>query len=361
MGKRSQIHSNLDIPSEHRFDPSNIMGSRALFNLCTGARGFGKTYAAKKIAIKRYLNDESTWVYSRYYKDNIKDQLKKGPFFGDIMANGAFPGYVFRNDNENMYIAPKPKDISKKPKWKVFGHFAGLTGIEGFRGTTPITTNLWVLDEFIKKSQGTRYPTGTIGLFYDIYNSIDRNRNATRALLLANAADIVNPFFREWHITPIPLGTHKYFKVGTREVFYENAYNAEFAEDVKNSYLAGITDGTSYGRYAYENEFDQESGMFVAKKPKGARCHYDFVFMGERFGCWFDGFTGDVYVSRRVGKNAVRCALTRSDMTPNYVLIDRNYPYLKYCLKCYSYGQLFFESDQIRESFLDMLRMCGLK
>ena len=39
-----------NISKQNRWDASNVMGSKALFNIVTGARTFGKTYAMKKNA-----------------------------------------------------------------------------------------------------------------------------------------------------------------------------------------------------------------------------------------------------------------------------------------------------------------------
>lgn len=360
MGKRNEISKRV-IPKSHRYDPSNVMGSHALINIVTGARTFGKTYAFKKIAIKHAINSGEKWVYSRYYQDNLKEQLKKGDFFSDIMLNNEFPGKLLMCRGSQMLIADKPKKIDAKPKWKQFGTFAALNDMESFRGASTADVTLWHFDEFIIKKRQARYPAGTVDMFWDVFDSLDRREDRVRVVLSANTANLINPFFREWNVPIIPQGTSRYFKVGRTEIFYENAYNPEFERDSCDSYIGRATEGSTYADYATYNEFTQMTGMFVKNKPASAKCHLSITYMGEHFGVWMDGFTGDSYVTRRASREAAKCALTRDDMTPNFMLIDKNYPYLKYCKKCYSYGQLFFESDKIRESFLDMLAMLGLK
>lgn len=355
------------IPKWARWDPSNTMGSKSPINLVTGQRSLGKTYAMKKVGIKRFITKGETWSYIRYF-DSMVDRITKASedFLSDIERNEEFPGYIFRTHGRMLQLAEvqatsKATEGVFKPKWRDMGQMMALTSYDSYKGTTVANMSLMVLDEFIKEKRVPPYPPGCVDMLLNLWETIDRREDRVRIVMLANTADIVNPFFRAWNITPIERGTSRYFPVGDMSVYYENAYNADFAQFADQSNIGKLTRGSSYGDYAGRNEFKNETGLFVAQKPKSAKCYGAYVWGPTTFGIWNDINSGNVYVNQRPDKVVRPVVLTRDDMAPDYMMIEKSSPMLKFPLKAYRYGQLFFDSDVTRELFLNMLELVGLR
>lgn len=350
----------MEIPKSARYDPSKVLGSDCFINIVTGARSLGKTYAFKKHCIRKYLKTGETWAYLRTFDTTLDTMLHDSaePFFSDIEQNDEFPDWQLRTWGRLMQIAPAGQE---KPKWKTFGMFVALTTFDARKGMTNANLNTIVYDEFISEKRGLGYPARPVDKLYSIWETFDRKRDKTKIYMLANSADLVNPFFRAWGITDIPRGTCRKFPVGDAAIFYENAYSAEFRKYSDQSAIGRLTRGSDYDRYANANEFAASSGLFVAKKPKGARCYSVIKFREHTFGIWTDGLSGDKYVTRKGTPDAVQMVLTREDMRPDYVMIQSHGPLLKGICNTYRCGQLFFESDQLREGFTEMLGLCGLR
>ena len=354
------------IPKECRWNPSKMMGSKAPIRLVTGPRSLGKTYAMKKVGIKRFLKKGETWSYVRYY-DAMIERILRSPegFLSDIERNNEFPGQVFRMNGRMMQTAYKGQqdtgNVKWKPKWENLGQMYALTSFDSYKGATTANMSLMVLDEFIKEKRVPPYPTNCVDMLMSMWETFDRREDRVTLVGLANNADLVNPIFRAWGVKPIPKGTSRYFKVGDSCVYYENAYSPEFEAYSARSNIGEFTKGSDYAEYAQQSEFTNATGMFVKQKPKGCIHVVTLQYKGIVFAVWQDVHSGDVFVDRKPDKEHQVVVLTKEDMTPNYMIIERNSPIIRFPLKAYSYGQCYFDCDATREMFLDMLAMCGLK
>lgn len=352
----------MAIPKSSRFDPSAVLGSGCFVNIVTGARSFGKTYAFKKRGIKNYLERKETWCYLRTFDTTLDEMLKKNaePFFSDVERNREFPGYCFRTHGRLMQLAKIPKD-GKNPKWETFGVFAAITTFDAKKGATNAHMTMIVYDEFISEKGNIGYPPLVVDKLMNVWETYDRRENRTKIYMLANAADEVNPFFRAWNIAPIPKGTTRKFPVGSSSAFYQNAYSAEFQKAADDSAIGAFTKGTSYARYASDNEFKTHTGLFVADKPKNCRCAYTIVFRGETFGVWNPMKPGNVYITRKGSKDSLQIVLSRDDMRPDYVMLELRTPILKHLMHRYRMGCLFFDSDGTRELFHEIMLRLGIR
>ena len=352
------------IPKWARWNPSNLMGANAPVKLCTGPRSLGKTYSMKKIGIKRYIERGETWAYIRY-NDAMIDRILRSPegFLSDIERNNEFPGYTFRTHGRMMQIAKKPKhaDENFKPKWENMGQMYALTSFDSYKGATTANCTLLVLDEFIKEKKSVPYPPNCVDMLMSIWETFDRRENRVTLVCLANNADLVNPLFKAWGITPIPRGSSRYFKVGKSCVYYENAFCEEFEKYSAQSNIGMFTAGSSYANYAEQSEFMNATGLFVRKRPKGCDCIISVKFKGIPFTVWQDFHSGCVFVDRKPPLNKEVVVLTRHDMAPNTLLIERSAPLIKFAMRAYRNGECYFDSDATREMWTDMLVMCGLK
>ena len=75
---------------KYGFNLSNALGSGCVIMCITGGRSTGKTYTAKRQAIKEFTEKGWQFAYVRYYDEEIKRISGKADpraWFADIMKN----------------------------------------------------------------------------------------------------------------------------------------------------------------------------------------------------------------------------------------------------------------------------------
>ena len=77
------------------YDLHNLLTRNAPWNFIIGARGLGKTFAAKRYGIKEYIKHGHEFIYLR--RTDV-EQHRKETFFKDIQE--FFPQYEFRVNGE---------------------------------------------------------------------------------------------------------------------------------------------------------------------------------------------------------------------------------------------------------------------
>lgn len=356
----------MSIPKAYRYDPSGVLGSGCSINVVTGARSFGKTYAWKKQGIKRFLKNGQTWGYLRTFDQEIKDILADGPFafFGDIMRNNEFPGYTFKMSGRKMMCGritkKKDKDGEAIVEWSVMGQMFALTKAQSYKGKTVANMTLLVFDEFIRENRVPPYPSDCVGKLYSLWETLDRRENRVRIVMLANAADAVNPYFVTWRITPPELGEHKRVQVGASYIYVENCWNNEFAKYADDSEIGKLTRGSSYSTYAMQNHFANVTGNFVKPLPRRVREVVNIVWGSSTFCFMRDLESSDgYYVDGKAHNNVDSIVLMRSDQTPDYVALGRSDPLMRDIVRMARYGLIWFPNDSVRERFGRVLEMCG--
>ena len=81
------------------YDINKTLTYNCLFNFVIGNRGSGKTYGAKKRAVKQFLDKGYQFVYLRRYKEELDETAES--YFNDIIINNEFQA----NDNLIDFIS----------------------------------------------------------------------------------------------------------------------------------------------------------------------------------------------------------------------------------------------------------------
>ena len=353
----------MAIPKKYRYDPSGVLGSGCAINIVTGARSYGKTYGWKKRCIKDYLKKGWTWGYLRTFDQEIKDLLADGPdaFFSDIMRNDEFPGYRFRAMGRLMQVGKIGED-GEVGKWETMGQFLALTKAQSYKGKAVANMHTVVFDEFIRETKVPPYPTNCVEQLINLWETLDRRENRVKIVMLANAADVVNPYFVAWHITPPPVGSKKRVRVGDAFIYVENCWGKEFAEFADDSNIGKLTRGSRYAEYAQMNQFRNDSDLFVEERPKRCRPQMNIKWGSDCYCMYLDlRLNGRLYVSDSECPEVGTCVLMKNDMEPDVYMIQRNDPLLKDYANRYRNGLLWFDSARCRERFCEILQLCGIR
>lgn len=320
------------------WDINKALSYQCLFNFVVGARGVGKTYGAKKWAIKSFLKSGKQFVYVRRYREELK---KIKLFFDDIADE--FPDAKFK-------VAPPNFIINDK----IAGNCMSLSTAKIEKSTPYPKVDKIIFDEFILDKGFHRYLPDEVTNFLELYNTVSRYRDVT-VFFLSNALTVTNPYFMYFDIA-LPYG--KNIKA-SGDILIEMVKDAEFEEKVKESRFAKLVAGTPYANYAIDNDFLRDDKKFIAKKTDRARYVFTLAYKGEMYGVWIDYNAGLEYISKDVDKSCkVTYSVTLEDHSPNMMLLKGK----KSCLveqfvKYYKLGLVRFETMNIKNMCKEIIKM----
>ena len=336
------------------YDGQGILSRNAMFNMIIGGRSTGKTYWAKTGRIKHFLKTGKQFIYLRRYKSEFDD---KQSFFNDIVNE--FPGYEFKVEGMKGYIRKLSNEEKNPNKWQLAAYFVTLANALT-KKSVPYPDVDWIIfDEFIIVKGHMHYMPHEVKSFLDFYNTVDRFQDRVKVAFIANAVSIANPYFIEWKLRPrknrqYTLSHNGYFclEMVQSEAFKEHVDNTRFGKMIKE---------TAYYDYAVSNTFQDNHNRFISKKSKESKYTFSFVFDGKTVGVWIDYNEGKYYICNKVPKDSKPFVLTKEDLEPNLVMIERSSTLLKSVKKLYMQGCVFFDSVETREFFNDVLTYLNLR
>ncbi len=336
------------------YNYDKVFSYNALLNIIIGNRGCGKTYGIKVKLIKRFLKQHKKFAYIRRYESDLDASVgtsKDEKFFEQVRKE--FPDCNFKISKHkkvrNLYIDDK-----------VCGYALPLSSADSLKSSSYEDVDIIVYDEFqLKEGSSQHYLRNEPEIILDIIETIGRLRDI-KIFCLGNAISSTSPLMSYFDLT-LPYGNDiKLFKDGLILVQYIN--NEEYQKAKKETRFGKLIEGTRYGKYAIENEFLTESKWFIKKKNKDCKFFFIIHVNGRTFGVWNDYKTYNMYISNDIDPNCpIEFSINNSDHTDATVLIKaRISPYFKSIVEHYRVGKLNFESQQIKNIFMDeLLRYVG--
>ena len=326
------------------YDIGETVSYNCLFNFVVGNRGSGKTYGAKKRAIKQFLEKGHQFVYLRRYQDELKETQES--YFNDIIYNNEFPDtkIVYR---EGCYFVND----------KLAGYAMALTKAKDYKSISYPEVWTIIFDEFLIEENGyARYLRNEVNQFLNFYMSIDRYRGCV-VFFLANAVTMVNPYFLYWKLS-LPHGSNIIRK---GDVLLQLVQDTEFIQERKETRFGKLIEGTEFADYAIENKFTTDNRNFIMKKTERAFYYFSFIYMGETYGVWVDYSIGRFFVSDNVDPSCrIVYTLTVEDHRPNTMLLRQinKSPIFKTFIDNYKLGNVYFESQKVKTVTYEIIRMC---
>ena len=286
------------------YSPSKLLSYNKYLNFVVGNRGGGKSFAAKRWAINGWLKNRKQFVYVRRYKTEF-DKIKT--YFDDI--KDFYPEHVFRVDKGCMYIDDE-----------IAGYYIALSTSQKDKSSSYPDVDKIIFDEFIIDPKGVyHYVRGEVDLFLDLCETIGRDRDDMRVMLIANAITIVNPYFSYFNIKIKP--NQKFTTVG--ECCVELYKKQSFIDMKRKTKFGKLIDNTRYGAYNIDNEFYADNYSFI--EPMTGQCipWCSFKYGGKIFNVWYSNETGYIYFNKTPVPNNRECfVITNNDHEPNYIMIN---------------------------------------
>lgn len=332
-----------------------------------GARGIGKTFGLRAQFIRDWRKDGSRFVEICRYKSEIPD-VARG-YFDRLAELSEFHDLTFKTDGKQAYVADKPADPDTKPEWQVIGYFVAMTEMQKSKKRTFEKVYRLLLDEATIDTHDRYhgYLNHEFELLANIVDSCTRERADTtgrhpHVYLLSNACDLVNPYFVHYGIDTQPPFGYSWHARKTFLLHYVK--DDDYAKAKSEGTVAGrMLQGTAGEQVASYNMFAAANTDFIAVKPSWASFSLGFVYMGQKFGVWFDPVSACYYVNRKIPNNPQMpvYALTRADNRINMVMVRRSNQALQSLVDMALYNQLKFDTVGTRERFYQALSMFGIR
>ena len=334
-----------------------------LINVIVGNRGGGKSYGAKQWSIDNFIKKGEQFGYIRRYKDDLKKPMEQ--YFKDI--EWEYPDYQFKVEGEKFFIRLKPAD--EKEKWTekdVAGYGFVLSTANNKKSISYPKITTLTFDEFLLEQGNQRYLPNEVEKLLNLYETVARpgtNHPRVVLFLLANAISITNPYFLYWSLKmPNKMDKNgKYiWKHPTRPILVEDVRNEKFIDKKKNTEFGRLVNGTAYADYSIENKFLLDDDTFIEKKGHNAKYYFTFIYMGKKYGVWFNMHEGKLWVSEDIDPSYLTTyTLTLKDHQPNTMLLKnkRRAGLFYNFIENYKEGNVYFENMNIKNICYEVLKM----
>ena len=313
-----------------------LLSYKRLYNFICGVRGHGKTYNITKLCINAGIKYKRiSFVVLTRYKEDIKE-IKDG--WWDIVAH-LYPEYTFSNVGKLIYAS---NGIEKFP----IGEFICLTEYVRAKKKPRPYVKFIVFDECLNEDMD--YLNNEINKFLNICDSIIRNRQDVRVILIANTISILNPYFDYFGITKL----NERFTKGLHNSIFENTDSEEFIKYRKETKFGKSIDGTTYGNFAIEGQFLLDDTTNVMPKPSSTN-HYLYNIILDGMNIAVGVVNNLLYFSN--SKDDSKKAFTpyvEDAKTSNAIYCDKNCKHFKAIQKYFLSNMVMYESLKIKNSII---------
>ena len=325
------------------YNPNKMLSYNRVLNFIIGARGIGKSYSMKKYPIQRFLKQGEQFMYVRRYKDELK---KIKTYFNDVAA--AFPDHKFEVRGKEFYIDNK-----------LAGYAIPLSTWQSVKSNSYPLVNTMIYDEFIREKDNSGYIPNEVNALLNLMDTVFRDRDNVRCICLSNAVSVVNPYFLYFNIVPNVKKRYNAYQ----SILVEIPDSKDFANARRKTRFGELIDGTDYGEMALDNDFVNDSQVFIEKRTKESKFIFGVVYNGMVMGVWVDLDKGLMYLANEYDPSSkLIFALSKDDMTENALMMDgwKNNYYLKKLVSAFTKGYLRFDSQVLRNVGYEMFKKMNI-
>lgn len=327
-----------------------VFSYNAVFNFVVGARGLGKTYGAKKFAIRDALRNGNQFIYLRRYKTELNG---RGTFFADIEHE--FPDHDLRVNGSLAESADSSTRGEKKRKWTVIGYFASLSTAQTQKSVAYPRVKTILFDEFIIEKGALHYLPNEAKMFNDFFSTVDRWKDKTRVIFMANSVSIMNPYFIEYDIKPDEEG--EIVRRGDGFIVCHFVESKEFGTAVYDTKFGKFIKGTEYADFSVESQFADNNTNMLGFKPENAKYTFTVETRSGIFSVWIDWGGPYFFIqSKRPKEEGLFMTTVAEWMTNDKVLATNSDKLFGYMRAAFRGGRAFFDSPRSRNAFIDIFQ-----
>lgn len=321
-----------------------MLSYNRILNFIIGARGIGKSYAMKVHPVKRFLKYGEQFIYLRRYKPELR---KVGQYFDNIRQE--FPDTEFKVKGREFYI-----------NGKLAGWAIPLSTWQSEKSNAYPNVTTIVFDEFLREKDNSGYLPNEVEALLNLMDTVFRERENVRCICLSNAVSVVNPYFLYFDLVP---------NINKRFNAYENTLieipdSRDFSEERRKTKFGSLIDGTNYGEMSLDNEFTNDSNVFIEKRTKESKFVFSIVYKGMTMGIWVDTNVGLMYLSNDTDPSTKNhFALTTEDLNENSLYMKgwKNNYYLRKLVASFMNGYLRFDNQVLRTTGYELFKKMNVQ
>lgn len=339
------------------YNYNKLFSNNCTYNMVIGGRGLGKTYGAKKKAVKDAIRDGAQHIYLRRFDTEM---VAKASYFDDLIANGEFPKWDFRINGNIGEIAPIETRDVKKRQWQIVVHFIPLSKAQNYKSVSFPRVTLIIFDEFIIEKGYSQYLPDEAKVFDNFYSTVDRWQDRTRVLFLANSVSIMNPYFMRYNI--VPTENDEWLFYGTSKVKPQGfvcvhlAKSKDFADGALATAFGQFIQDTDYAEYAVGNQFSDNSDNMLAMKTGVARYLYTLQTKRATFSVWWSASTNHYYCQAKLPKQERKYTIMPDRVDSDNLLLLSNDKILQLLRTSFRTARVWFDNPSTRNAFIDIFK-----
>lgn len=363
----------------HYYDYAKLFSFNCTYNFLLGGRGLGKTFGAKvkatKDAVKttefavekttvwqkngnaveqavQTVREGDQFVYLRRYKPELR--LARDTFFADFQHK--FPNMDFRINGIEAQMSPAKFRNTKGRAWATIGYFIALVNAQSYKSVAFPKVKLIIFDEFIIEKGALHYLPDEAKVFNNFYSTVDRWKDKTRVLFLANSVAINNPYFIEYGIDPKQADENGFIRLFNGFMLCHFPDSKEFESDVYNTSFGQFIKGTEYADYAVGNNFADNADSLIKQKSSSAKYFYTLETLTGTFSIWYDMKLNEYYAQAKRPKDETIFTLVRDKMDDNKTLMTFSDKPLGDLRTSFRHARLWFDKPATRNAFLEVFK-----
>lgn len=356
------------------YDWQPTLSYDADLTIVVAERNIGKTFGLREQFIRDYLQREERFAQVCRYRNSIAG-IAAG-FFDKIMLDTKDAKLQEWRDEEHpcwrlengIYQIGHVLENGKRTDWRTMGFFTHLSVKQASKERTFAHVRRICMDEAIIEPEDLRYRNympDEWGNLASIVSSVAREQKGIghkpNVYLLANAADIINPWFRKLRIATVPKYGKHWYRNKTVLLDYVDPSQYDRRDDTDTVAGRMLADHAG-GSMASANVFENAHDAFIGKRTRGAQYECAFIYRGRVYAIWTDWSAGLSFVSSKWIEGAGNMyALTTRDNRPNYLAAKESRRAMSQMIERYGYGLLRFENVSLREGFAQMMRDFGIR
>ena len=244
------------------YNAQQLLSYKRLYNFICGVRGHGKTYDETKRCIDVGLKEKKlSFVVLVRYKEDIL--FVKDSWWS--IVEHLYPNYKFFSQRRLIYAT----NIETKETF-VIGEFVAISEYMRVKKSPRPYVKFIFFDEFLNEESD--YLNDEITKFLNVCDSIIRNREDVRVLLVSNTITLINPYFSYFGINKLSGR----FTKGKYNSIVEFTDSEEFIKFRETTKFGSTIKGTKYGDFALSGAFMLDDMTNVIPNPPFKTRHYLF-------------------------------------------------------------------------------------
>lgn len=329
----------------------DINGKKPMYRLIVGNRTGGKSFAMKRMLLRKFVKDGTKFIYLTRYQKHLSGIAAN--FISDIKQVDP----QFKDSNMSEEVVGKDLYLSLYLDGKHCGYGLALNGYETIRrySSTFVDAQYILFDEF--QTSDNKYLSKEITKFISVCISVARGEGKhTRDIdvfLVGNTYSTLNPYY-------LAMGINKRLRADTKYLrgdgwVMEQMYNPDASAALDESPIGRAFQGQRELDSSSRNEYIFDDSNFIERVAGPKYTRFNITRDGVTYGAWYTQ-PGYLYIATHHDpRQKINFVMNTKDHTVGTTLLVNTNTYIKVLKKNYQDGLCRFETPECRDVFLELL------